>query len=240
MNEVAKIENEANRHVAVATPMEMIASAVDRGMDVSVIEKLMALQERWEANQGRKAFDNAIADAKAEIPSIIKDREVDFTTAKGRTNYRYEDMSSIAKVVDPVLAKHGLSYRFKSRQSDGGLLTVTCILAHRDGHAEETSLSAGRDETGNKNNHQAVASAATYLQRYTLKLALGLSASTDDDGNSRPAERASEDQLMVLRDVIEAKGRDIEKLCAFYQVDSLSDLTAKQCADAIERMQVAR
>jgi hypothetical protein len=34
-----------------------------------------------------------------------------------------------------------------------------------------------------KNSLQAIASTTTYLQRYTLKLALGLSVSHDDDGD---------------------------------------------------------
>lgn len=63
-------------------------------------------------------------------------------------------------------------------------VTVTCIISHRDGHFEENTLSAGRDESGNKNSIQAVGSTLTYLQRMTLKASLGLAASDDDDGAS--------------------------------------------------------
>lgn len=178
-----------SRSASALTPMEMIDRALTSGASVETLDKLMALQERWEANQARKAFDQAIAAARAQIPPIIKNREVDFTTGKGRTNYAYEDFAAIARTVDPILSQHGLSYRFRTAQ-EGPNITVTCILSHSGGYSETTSLTAGRDESGNKNSIQAVGSTATYLQRYTLKASLGLSVSHDDDAAAAAPEPA--------------------------------------------------
>jgi hypothetical protein len=36
-----------------ATPMQILAMAVQRGVDPDTLGKMMALQERWEANQAR-------------------------------------------------------------------------------------------------------------------------------------------------------------------------------------------
>jgi ERF superfamily len=165
------------------TPMQLLDQAISKGANVETLERLLALQERWEKNQARKAFDAAIASAKADIPVIFKDQEVDFTSTKGRTHYQYEDLPGIARVIDPVLAKHGLNYRFRTT-NNASSVTVTCVLSHRDGHSEENSLSAGFDLSGNKNPIQAIGSTVTYLQRYTVKAALGLSASADDDATS--------------------------------------------------------
>lgn len=184
MSEIAMIEP---REAGPMTPMEMLDRAVSKGASIETLEKLMALQERWERNGARKSFDAAMASARSELPIIIKNRAVDFTSAKGRTNYVYEDLASIAKAVDPILARHGLAYRFRTAQ-EGSNVTVTCVISHREGYSEENSLSAGRDESGNKNNIQAVGSAVTYLQRYTLKAALGLSATKDDDAAATKEE----------------------------------------------------
>jgi len=162
------------------TPMQLVERAMAAG-NLELVEKFMALQERWEANQARKAFDAAIASAKAEIKPIVKKQEVDFTSNRGRTNYEYEGLSDIAEHIDPILAKNGLSYRYRPRQ-EGKMLFMVCRLAHRDGHTEEVELFAAFDESGNKNTIQSIGSTATYLQRYTLKLALGLAAAKDDDG----------------------------------------------------------
>jgi ERF superfamily len=170
------------------TPMQLLDQAINKGANVETLERLLALQERYEKNQARKAFDAAIALAKADIPVIFKDQEVDFTTQKGRTNYQYENLPGIARVIDPVLAKHGLNYRFRT-SNNASSVTVTCVLSHRDGHSEENSLSGPLDLSGNKNPIQAIGSSVTYLQRYTVKAALGLSASADDDATSVDKKR---------------------------------------------------
>lgn len=167
------------------TPMGMLEKAITSNASVEVMEKLMGLQERWEANQARKAFDNAMSDAKAEIPIIVKNRQVGFQGRGGgqATSYKHEDMAEIARTIDPIIAKHGLSYRFRTT-SEAARVIVTCVVSHRDGHSEENSLSSGHDGSGGKNAIQGLGSALTYLQRYSLKAAFGLAASADDDGIS--------------------------------------------------------
>jgi hypothetical protein len=221
---------------SVLTPMAMIDKAIANGSAVEVLEKLFALQERYEANQARKDFNNAIADAKAEIKPIIKNRKVDFTTQKGRTNYEYEDLAEIARQVDPILAKHGLSYRHRSAQ-DGAKLSVTCIISHRGGYYEETTLTAENDTSGNKNSTQAIGSAATYLQRYTLKLALGLAATKDDDARTMTVgEPITEDQLMQLIDLAESVGADRAKFAEYMRVPTLADLPQSQFQRALNSL----
>lgn len=226
---------------SVLTPMDMLNKAVAQGADISVLEKLMALQERWEANQARKAFDEAMAAAKAEIPTITKNREVDFTSGKGRTNYRHEDLAEIARTVDPILSRHGLSYRFRVTSNINEPVTVTCVISHRAGHSEETMLSAGRDDSGNKNSIQAVGSAITYLQRYTLKAALGLAASADDDGNDAEApDYITRDELGRLVALADEVGADKERFCRYLRVGSLAEIPAKQFDHAVSLLEAKR
>lgn len=227
----------------VQTPMDMIARAIETGAGMETVEKLMGLQERWEKNQARKAFDEAMAVAKADMPVIVKNREVDFTSAKGRTNYRHEDMAGIARQVDPILARNGLSYRFRTSSLPNEPVTVTCIISHRLGHSEENSLTAGRDESGNKNSIQAVGSTVTYLQRYTLKAALGLSASTDDDAKSvEPVETITADDVQNLRDMLKAKGAPEAPFLKWAKVSKIEDIPADyydSCVEAIKNFKGA-
>lgn len=163
------------------TPMAMVSQAVASGASIEMVSKLIDLQERMEKTQGRKAFDIAVSEAKGEIPPIVKKKDVNFN----QTSYSHETLGAIAAVVDPILNKYGLSYRYRAAQHDGGRISVTCVLSHRDGYSEETTLTAGADDSGKKNSIQAIGSTTTYLQRYTLKLALGLATQDrDDDGAS--------------------------------------------------------
>lgn len=172
-------------------------AARDPSVDLDKFERLMAMQERIQHAEAERQFNAALAAAKGEFPTIRKNRTVDFTSQKGRTNYRYEDLSEIARAIDPVLARHGLSYRFKTVQ-DSGKITVTCVLTHRAGHSEGTTLSAGEDHSGNKNSIQAIGSSVRYLQRYTLTSALGLSVSNEDeDDDGKAATDISAEDLIA-------------------------------------------
>lgn len=226
------------------TPMAMISHAVSNGASIEAIEKLMALHERIEAAQARKAFDSALSAAKSEIPVIVKNKLVDYasTDGKSRTTYQHEDLGEIARTVDPILAKHGLSYRFKTISEINQPISVTCIVSHRDGHSETNTLSGPRDGSGKKNDLQQMGSTITYLQRYTLKAALGLAAAADDDGRSSDGgpETITEEQVGELLELMDSVGADKPRFLKFYQIETLADLPAARFSEAIERLNAKR
>jgi hypothetical protein len=241
MEKVSIIPQDEPRSLAAVTPMDMLNRAVSSGASLEMVERLMTLQERWKASQALEAFNEAMAAAKAEIPNITKNREVDFTSAKGRTNYRYEDLGNIAKTVQPILAKQGLSYRYRATSNVNEPVTVTCVVSHRLGHFEEITLSAGRDESGNKNSIQAVGSTITYLQRMTLKAALGLAVSNDDDGKQADTADAISleqvEQLVALADEVDA---DKEAFCRYFRVGGMAEITTKDFPRAIAALNKKR
>ena len=106
------------------------------------------------------------------------------------------------------MARHGLSHSWVPQQ-DGAKLTITCVVTHRAGHSERTTLSAGNDDSGGKNSIQAMASTKTYLERYSLLAATGMATGgeLDNDGRSygtTEVEVITEEQEAVLQDLIDA------------------------------------
>lgn len=238
MSEVTKLVDE-NQHVTpVPTEGAALVSMIERmasnpNVDIEKFERLVAMKERFELQSAQRAYNDAIASAKGEIGIVYKNKTVDFSSQKGRTHYQHEDFSSVARAVDPVLSKYGLSYRFRSTQ-DGTSLIVTCIVSHRDGYSEETTLRAAEDHSGNKNNIQAIGSAATYLQRYTLKLALGLASSSDDDGQRAGAgPTISSDQIATLLSKFDEVSADVKRFCDHFKIDTYASLPAARFDEAI-------
>lgn len=191
--------------VAGSPMLALLSDAIQKGMGIEVIREIKALSTEMAADEARRAFDAAMSDAKAEIPVILKNKLVGFETkGGGETSYRHEDLGQIARTIDPILAKFGLSYRFRTEAKPGEPVSVTCIVAHRAGHFEENTLAAGRDDSGKKNAIQQIGSTITYLQRYTLKAALGLAAAYDDDGKgSEPPETISDEQIDEINALID-------------------------------------
>lgn len=223
---------------AVLGMIERVAR--DPGADMDKMMQLMSWRKEIMSEQKRAAFDEAMAAAKAEIPVISKNREVDFTSSKGRTHYKYEDLAEIARVVSPILARHGLSYRYRVTSNVNEPVTVTCIVSHRGGHFEEVTLMGGRDDTGGKNAIQQVASTLTYLQRMTLKAALGLAASDDDDGRSAAAAEnvgaITAEQAAEIRRLLTANGKDEARFLRWAKAESVEAIRAdyyQSCVDTI-------
>ena len=256
MNAIAKHEPGHEVDHRQADPMVSLIErlVLNPDADLDKLERMLALKREHDRDNARISFAGALAAARSKIPPIVKDATVDFTTRDGkRTNYQHETLAGIAKVIDPILSEYGLSYRFRTNQGSGGV-QVTCIIAHAHGHSEETSLSCAPDGSGSKNAFQAVGSAVTYLQRYTLKAALGLSAELDDDGQSAAPRRTDEvrqekaaprqrpatidaDQFRQLQAKADEAGVPLERIADQYKVERAEELLAADLPQIINRLQ---
>lgn len=238
MNEQALAIQETPIAVAPSvTPASLLQVALQKGADMPTLERLIALQERMEANDARKAYVVAMSAFKTIPQTIAKNKLVSFTTAKGETHYMHATLDHICEVIGPSMAKNGLSHRWVVDQAEGGMIRVTCMVTHVLGHTESVTLVAGADQSGNKNNIQAVGSTVTYLQRYTLLSALGLATGgEDDDGaGSEPIQTITTEQVADIRKqiaelTIDEAGAKLyeEKLCKTFKVGSLEEVRADQ------------
>jgi len=198
--EVIKQDQVKESHAAPtpATPMTLIEAAISQNADIDRLEKLWELQQRYEASEARKAYNTAMAAFRAECPKIEKNKRVAFATQRGNTQYRHATLDHAIEVIQPILAKHGLSYSWRTEQK-GSLITVTCIVTHIAGHSESTSMFGEPDTSGTKNSIQAVGSTVTYLQRYTLFSILGLAAGDDTDGVVEHAANVAADPRAAIK-----------------------------------------
>jgi len=222
--------------VAPITPMEMLQIAVEKGADLDQLQKLMDLQERWEANEARKAFVAAKAKFKAEAPRIDKNKHVGFTSQRTSTttDYHHATLDHIEELLSPVLSANGLAYSWETEQVEGGQIRVTCVLTHVLGHSERVTLQAGPDTSGNKNSIQAVGSTATFLSRYTLLLITGMSTGDmDDDGKAAGGDGPiSEEEAAALRAELDAANGDVPGFCRYMGVGALQEIPQSQLGKA--------
>lgn len=214
--------------VTQLTPLQMAYQLIANGHDLAAAKELIAFGKQLEADENEKAFNAALTAAKAEIRPIAR-------RTKGH-NGNYADLSTIADAIDPILSVHGLSYRHKLDQGSSGI-TVTCILAHVLGHKETTTVTAAADTSGSKNSIQAIGSTQTYLMRYTLIAALGLSTTKDDDGLAAgTGELVSIEQIEQLRALLTETSSDTAKFCQVMKVETLAGIPASRFKDAVAKL----
>lgn len=217
------------------TPAEMIRMAVSGGADLDKIEKLLILQERWEANEARKAFHKAVAEFKKNPPRITKDKD------NAQYKSKYTTLGNLVNTVNPELSKHGLSAHWDIKQN--GIIEVTCILSHSLGHSERTSASAPADVSGAKNVIQQIKSTITYLKAVTFESAVGLAstdANLDDDGNLSGTSFIDHKELSQLLDHIADKEVDIPAFLKFMKIESLEVMPKAKYQQAMEAIKAKK
>lgn len=221
MNDVVRHEPKRQELQRAVTPMDMLQMAVQQGADLDKLSKLMDLQERWEANEARKAFTAAMTAFKSDPPKLTKNKHVKFESQKGVTEYDHASLDHVVDEIGAALSRHGISHTWETDQLDGGMIRVTCVLTHEAGHSTRTPLQASADQSGGKNNIQGIGSAVTYLQRYTLLSATGMAVKgQDDDGRSSEAQpKISTDQVTEINDLIQEASVDRNAFLAWAKRD---------------------
>ncbi|MBN2591607.1 MAG: ERF family protein [Sedimentisphaerales bacterium] len=181
------------------TPFELAAELLKTGseIDVANLEKILIIQERYDALQAKKAYMEAMAEFKKNPPKIFKDKEVSF----GTTKYNHASLGNVVEVLTEELSKYGFSASWIPKQDDNRI-TITCRLTHVQGHYEEATLSGPPDKSGGKNDIQAICSSSSYLERYTFLAVIGTATyDQDDDGNS--AEPKPQTPMNISMEIVE-------------------------------------
>ena len=245
-NGLAKLEN-VPAPVRTAEPPSLLtvlnAVMADPTASIERMNAAFDFYQRVEAAQARKAFDTAMAAARAHFDKVTKRHEVSRGDGGAKGTFKHEDLADIAAAVDPALAAQGLSYRFRATSNPNEPIKVTCVVTHEAGHFEETTLSAGADGSGGKNSIQAIGSTLSYLQRYSLRLALGIAAGREDDGKATDGkpepERISEKQVADLNALLQKTDEpaaNVQIIFEHFKVGDLADLTPEQYRKTITHL----
>ena len=219
--------------------------ATNPALNVEVFDRLLAARRSEEDRAAERAFNAAMSQAKGQLAPVLKTRDVDFQSNKpgaARTKYKYESFADVARVVDPVFAAHGLAYRFAVAQG-GDLVKVTCIVSHADGYSERVTLESKADPGSTGMSWvQALGSALSYLQRYSLRAAIGLAAGIDDDGRAAggSSPRITVDQANDMQRLIDESGRSQATLLKLIGVENVAEMNLDQFTRAAQVLDLAR
>lgn len=230
--------------MTVQQPMTMpqvIQYAIQSNAGVEQLEKMMALQERYEKNEAKKAYHVAMAEFKKNAPDIEKDSHVKFQKKDGSyTEYNHASLANVTTTINEALSEQGLSAAWIQSQTDDKL-TVTCKITHILGHSESTSLTAPPDISGGKNGIQGIGSTNAYLQRYTLLSLAGLATSEmDDDGAGSEAEYIDDGQIEKFNLDIEEKDIDLGMFLDYMQAETLDKILTKDIKKAKHAIKTAK
>lgn len=160
----------------------LLQRAVDKGVPVETLERLLAMRTQLKAERAKEAYDRAMAAFQAECPTIVKTKEV--RTKSGQVAYRFAPIESIVAQVKDLIQKNQFSYSFTMELRDTGV-KVICKITHAEGHSSESIMDIPfGSKTEIMSNSQVAAAATTFGKRYAFLNGFGIMTG-DEDTDSR-------------------------------------------------------
>lgn len=167
---------------------------------------------------------NEIAAALAKAQGAMQNAVMNRTNPHFKS--KYADLSSVLESIRTPLSGAGLSVAQTMQMTERGLMLRTTLM-HSSGQyiATEYPLPA------TQRPHE-MGSALTYARRYSLAALVCNSADEDDDGNSAMAAKPTnghakitDTELNQIRELADERDADIPKLCKYFKVGSLAEIT---------------
>lgn len=156
----------------------------DPNVDIDKMERLIGMQERIQTKQAQIEFDNAMAEAQEAMKAIRTD------AANTQTKSKYATYAALDLATRPIYSRHGFALSFNTGDAPNpNEVRVLCTVSHRAGHRQDYKIDMPADGKGPQGaavmtRTHATGAAASYGQRYLLKLIFNLAVGdVDDDGN---------------------------------------------------------
>lgn len=168
-----------------------IELALNKGVPVETLERLLAMQKDIMATQAKAAYDEAMRAFQKDCPIIQKHKRV--MNKDGQSvRYIYAPLDDIIEQVKIPLAEHGFSYRLGQEvdKPKPGWLTVSCTATHAAGHSETEKFELPLGTAQFMTAQQEVGAARTFGSRYCFLGVFGIMTGDEDtDANAPPTDK---------------------------------------------------
>lgn len=242
---------EATTEVAVLeprrelTPMDLLNSAILKGIDPEGIKTLSQVMLDMQGRQAEREFNVALSQFQSECPIVLKNKSIQFPTKGGGTfSAKYADMDNIMDTTRDLRAKYGFSFSF-DREITETHVQVICILRHAAGHQTRTPFLARIEKESKLSEAHAIAGATTFCERYAFRGALGITTgASDNDGKEFVSAPISKEQVNMLNKLLEETKADSAAFLKYARVASLGEILLKDYgrveAALLERRRVVK
>jgi ERF superfamily protein len=226
-----------------AAMMTMIERAArDPSVDIDKMKQLMDMAQALKMRDAEQAFNEAMATVQGLMRPVAAD------ASNPTTHSRYASYFALDKALRPIYSAHGFGLSYDTEDSPkADHVRIVCYVT-RGIFTRKYRIDMPADGKGAKGGDvmtktHATGSAATYGQRYLLKMIFNIAIGIDDDGNAAgdtTVEGVTDQQIAELRALIKEVKADEEKVCKACRVESLEQLTLKLYGQAKAKLETMR
>lgn len=227
--------------VAPKSLLQVVAeAAANPAVDVQKMKELLAIQREMEQREAEGEFNEALARAKAKMPSVVgPDRKNEHTKSN------YATLEKVSKTMDKFIADEGFTISYGMAESSlSEHYRITAKLSRgkfsRDYFIDLPADTKGAKGGETKTQVQGIGSTISYGRRY-LKLMMFdvVVGREDDDGSGGQIETITETQADQLLRLCADKNIAKATFSKAFRVEEIMDLPASRFAEAKARLEMA-
>lgn len=215
-------------------------AASDPSVDIEKVERLIALHERLQETAAKAAFNDAMADAQAEMEPISRN------ASNPQTRSKYATYDKLDAAVRPIYTRHGFSISYDTGECAKPDYVLVLAYVSKGAFTKTYRIEMPADGKGAKGGDvmtktHATMGAVSYGKRGLLKAIFNLAEGEGDrDGNTDEEPCISEKQIADLDALISEVGADKAKFLKHIKVDSLDQIYARAYSSVVKMLEAKR
>lgn len=218
-------------------PRDLIHRLSDLSHDPKVqpdkLHAILDFQERLEAREAKRIYDECFFAVQAELPNIVKDGKIDMG---GKGVIPFATFENVMGIVSPILKTHGFAYGFTSADSgDKGVLVKLTMRQKLGGHSEFSEMRLPADEA-QKTTIKGIGSARSFAKRYLILDMLAIVTVNEDDDAESAQKAISPKQTEEIRNLMIESEVSEQRFLKHYGIGSIEALPASQFGTAVSQL----
>jgi hypothetical protein len=225
----------------------IVALAKDPSIDVAKLSALMQMQERMEARDAERQFNEAMHRVQARLKPMIKMGKVDLGKGSSYSYLRREDLDDQLR---PIASEEGFSWSFTQKPAASGGMTVYIHVRHVAGHTQTSEMELPPDGGPGRSPLQARVSTISFCERILTEMVFNVVRKGADDNGMLGGKRfVTPEQAEELRTMCQAARRQEEsildrlfsgKIKSFEEVETAAFVVVKNALDSIISQQTKK
>lgn len=165
--------NQDNNQIAIVNPELLLMTAIENGLPIETIEKLLQLRTQLKNEWAKEQFENAMTKFQGECPIIQKIKEGGKTNS-GDVAYYYAPVEELVLQTKDLILKNGFNYDFQPETLENKV-RVTCNVNHISGYTKSKSVEFPLStKTNVMSAPQVIAATMTFAMRYAFRFSFGI------------------------------------------------------------------
>lgn len=170
------------------TSLDILDAAVRGGVtseNVAVVQSIIEMRRQEVAAANKTEFNRAFFRLKKEISTLEFYADKEARNDSGKVTFVYCSETEIARIIEPVMFKHGFAMLFGQRQETDRVVAIVTLI-HEQGHEEVREYSVRSGNTNRmKDATAADTGATTSAWRHLMIKMLGIKSRIRDDQDPR-------------------------------------------------------